>query len=202
MVQRAADTHGAFVISNSAKPPASWWVERDNWEKLDMTAPLITVERVELDRYLGTWFEISRLPLKYEDEGARDITATYSLNEDGNVRVDNRCIDDAGLPARALGEARPIDDTGAKLTISFLPEYLRWIPFTKGDYWIIRLAEDYSVSLVGTPDRKNLWLLARDHDLPQALRTDYLNTAREQGFDLFHLITPRQSGRVVEMGDQ
>ena len=83
-----------------------------------MTALLNTVERVELDRYLGTWFEISRLPLKYEDEGARDITATYSLNEDGSVRVDNRCIDDAGLPAQALGEARPVDDTGARLTVS------------------------------------------------------------------------------------
>lgn len=164
-----------------------------------MSAKLNTVDQVELDRYLGTWFEICRLPLKYEDEGARDITATYSLNDDGHIHVDNRCLDDNGLPAQALGVAKPIDDSNARLTVSFLPEYLRWIPFTKGDYWIIRLAPDYSVSLVGTPDRKNLWVLAREHNLPQDVRDDYLSTAREQGFDLADLIVPLQSGAIVEV---
>jgi apolipoprotein D and lipocalin family protein len=164
-----------------------------------MSASVNTVARVELDRYLGTWFEICRLPLKWEPEGASDITATYSLNDDGSIRVDNRCLDDEGKPTQALGQAQPVDDSNARLTVSFLPEYLRWIPFTKGDYWIIRLAEDYSVSLVGTPDRKNLWLLARRYDLPEALREDYLATARAEGFDLSALITPAQSGKMVEI---
>lgn len=164
-----------------------------------MSETLNTVAHVDLDRYLGTWYEICRLPLKWEPEGARDITATYKLNEDGTIRVDNRCLDEEGKPTQALGQAKPVDDSNARLTVSFLPEYLRWIPFTKGDYWIIRLAEDYGVSLVGTPDRRNLWLLARRHDLPQAMRDDYLATARAEGFDLSVLITPTQSGKMVEI---
>ena len=164
-----------------------------------MSETLNTVAQVDLDRYLGTWFEICRLPLKWEPDGAQDVTATYSLNDDGSIRVDNRCLDEKGKPTQALGQAKPVDDSNARLTVSFLPEYLRWIPFTKGDYWIIRLAEDYSVSLVGTPDRKNLWLLARRHDLPQDVRDDYLATARTEGFDLSELITPAQSGKMVEI---
>lgn len=164
-----------------------------------MSASVNTVLTVDLDRYLGTWFEICRLPLKWEPEGARDVTATYSLNEDGSIRVDNRCLDKDGKPLQALGQAKPVDDSGARLTVSFLPEHLRWIPFTRGDYWIIRLAEDYSVSLVGTPDRRNLWLLARRPDLPETLREDYLATAQAEGFDLSALITPAQSGTVVRI---
>ena len=164
-----------------------------------MSETLHTVARVDLDRYLGTWYEICRLPLKWEPEGARDITATYKLNEGGTIRVDNRCLNEEGKPTQAVGQAKPVDDSNARLTVSFLPEYLRWIPFTKGDYWIIRLTEDYGVSLVGTPDRRNLWLLARRHDLPQAMRDDYLATARAEGFDLSALITPTQSGKMVEI---
>lgn len=164
-----------------------------------MPETLNTVAHVDLDRYLGTWYEICRLPLKWEPEGARDITATYKLNEGGTIRVDNRCLDEEGKPTQALGQAKPVDDSNARLTVSFLPEYLRWIPFTKGDYWIIRLAEDYGVSLVGTPDRRNLWLLARRHDLPQGMRDDYLATARAEDFDLSALITPTQSGKIVEI---
>lgn len=166
-----------------------------------MSAPVNTVSHVDLDRYLGTWFEICRLPLKWEPQGARDVTATYGLNDDGSIRVDNRCLDEDGKPTQAIGQAKPVDDSNARLTVSFLPEYLRWIPFTKGDYWIIRLAEDYGVSLVGTPDRKNLWLLARRHDLPEAARADYLAIARAEGFDLSALITPQQSGTVVHIPD-
>lgn len=166
-----------------------------------MSAPLKTVKHVEINRYLGTWFEIFRLPIKYEDVAARDITATYSLNENGSIKVDNRCIDKDGQPAQAVGEAKPVDASNARLTVSFLPEYLRWIPYTKGDYWIIRLDDDYKMSLVGTPDRKYLWLLAREHDLAEDVRDDYMATARDQGFDLTQMITPLQSGNKVKIAE-
>ena len=158
-----------------------------------------TVSSVDLNRYLGTWFEICRLPLKWEDTAASDITATYSLNDDGTVKVDNRCLDKDGKPSQAIGLAIPTDDTCAKLRVSFLPSYLRWIPFTSGDYWVLRLSRDYQVSLVGTPDRKNLWLLSRQHDLAADHKQDFLATAEREGFDLSQLITPKQSGQVVEV---
>lgn len=159
--------------------------------------PVTTVPRVDVDRYLGTWFEICRLPMKWEDETARDITATYSLNENGSIRVDNRCIDAEGKPTQAIGEGVPVDDSNARLTVSFLPEFLRWIPFTRGDYWVLKLDDDYQVSLVGDPARKFLWLLARDPQLSEPVKHEYLSYARAIGYDLSALITPHQSGEKV-----
>lgn len=158
---------------------------------------VVPVHHVELERYLGTWFEICRLPLKWEDAEAQDITATYSVEADGKLRVENRCIDKNGEPDRAVGVAIPQDTTNAKLKVSFLPQYLRWVPFTEGDYWVLAIAPDYSVALVGTPDRKHLWLLARDASPSSDIVDNYLAVARAQGFDLDSLITPRQSGKGV-----
>ncbi|PNU05730.1 MULTISPECIES: lipocalin family protein [Novosphingobium] len=156
-----------------------------------------TVPNLDLNRYLGTWFEICRLPLKWEDAQASDITATYSLNPDGSIRVDNRCIDKKGEPDQAIGQAFPVDAGNARLKVSFLPQYLRWLPFAKGDYWVMRISPDYTVALVGTPDRANLWLLARTPRLSAKVRDDYLSSATAQGFDLAALISPRQSGNIV-----
>lgn len=155
------------------------------------------VPRVDLDRYLGRWHEICRLPLMWEDETATDITATYSLTESGAVRVDNRCFNGEGQPTQAIGEAKPVDEANARLKVSFLPKFIRWIPFTDGDYWILKLDPDYRVALVGTPDRKHLWLLAREASLPEATVHEYLAEARRQGFDLKDLITPGHTGRDV-----
>lgn len=159
----------------------------------DVTA----VPHLDLDRYLGRWYEICRLPMKYEDEAATDITATYSFNDNGKVRVDNRCFNAEGEPVQALGEATPVDDANSKLKVSFLPKALRWIPFTEGDYWVMKIDSAYQVSLVGTPDRKFLWILARSPDLSRPTWDDYLEEARRQGFDLSSMIVPKHTGREV-----
>ena len=154
-----------------------------------------TVPAVDLQRYLGTWYEIARLPMRHEPEDYRDITATYSLQDDGKVRVANRAIDGKGEPQESIGEATPVDgSSNSKLDVTFLPEGLRWIPFTKGDYWILRLDPDYRVALVGSPDRKYLWLLAREPRIDPSTRDDYLATARAQGFELKDLIHTPQGG--------
>jgi apolipoprotein D and lipocalin family protein len=152
---------------------------------------------LDLQRYLGKWYEICRLPLRFEDETATDITAHYSLNENGSVRVDNRCFDEDGEPSQAVGEATPVDEANSRLQVSFLPEFIRWIPFTSGDYWVLKIDDGYRVALVGTPDHKHLWLLSRSPDLPQATRDAYLVEAERQGFDLAHLITPAHTGRDI-----
>ncbi|HEU5067054.1 MAG TPA: lipocalin family protein [Sphingomicrobium sp.] len=160
-------------------------------------AEVTAVPILDLSRYLGRWYEICRLPLKYEDATATDTTATYSFNDDGSVRVDNRCFDEDGEPSQALGKATPIDGAKSRLRVTFLPEYIQWIPFTSGDYWVLKIDPEYRTALVGTPDRKFLWLLARQPDLPQAAREEFLAEARWQGFELSGLITPRHSGREV-----
>lgn len=155
------------------------------------------VSQVDLQRYLGRWYEIRRLPLRWEDEAASDITATYALSEDGAVRVDNRCFDKEGEPTQSVGVAKPADETNARLKVSFLPKFIRLIPFTEGDYWILKLDPEYQIALVGTPDRKHLWLLARDPSVPDMTVQSYLAEARRQDFDLTDLITPRHTGREV-----
>jgi apolipoprotein D and lipocalin family protein len=158
-----------------------------------------SVPTLELGRYLGLWFEVGRLPLRFEDEGSTDVTAEYSLNDDGTVRVDNRCVDEKGEPTQALGQGIPDDDHPGRLQVTFLPEALRWIPFTKADYWVLRIDERYERALVGTPDHKHLWLLSRDHRMSKDLESSYLDTARDQGFELDDWIRPSQSGRVVQI---
>lgn len=163
----------------------------------DHDSEVRAVAQLDLDRYLGTWFEICRLPLKYEDAKARDITATYSLNANGTVRVENRCIDEDGKPDRSIGEAEAVDASKAKLKVSFLPEYLRWIPFTKGDYWVLAITPDYEMALVGTPDREHLWVISRSPQVSQASVQGLLDTATAMGFDLSKLIWTEQSGAPV-----
>lgn len=162
-------------------------------------ADVRSVPALELGRYLGIWYEIGRLPLRFEDEGSTDVTAEYSLDDDGTVRVDNRCIDEDGEPAQAVGQGIPDEDHPGRLQVTFLPEALRWIPFTKADYWVLRIDEGYAHALVGTPDRKHLWLLARKPRIPDAVEKSFLDTAREQGYDLKGWIRPEQSGRVVQI---
>lgn len=159
----------------------------------DVTA----IPSLDLNRYLGRWYEIIRLPLKFEDEAATDITAHYSLRDNGAIRVDNRCFDKDQQPSQAIGEANPVDDTRAKLKVNFLPAALRWLPFTDGDYWVLKIDPDYQVALVGTPNRQYLWVLARESSIPSLVLEEYLAEARRQGFDLSKMIIPRHTGREV-----
>jgi apolipoprotein D and lipocalin family protein len=161
-----------------------------------MTDELKTVPHVDLARYLGTWYEIARKPMRHEDAHARDITATYELDEEGAVRVLNSCLDDDGKVDASEGQAKPTDDTNARLEVTFLPQGLRWIPFARGDYWILRLDEGYTTALVGEPGRKYLWLLHRAPRMDSATRGEWLEFARVRGYDLDDLIFPAQSGEV------
>jgi apolipoprotein D and lipocalin family protein len=156
-----------------------------------------SVPTLELARYLGLWYEQGRLPLRFEDDEARDVTAEYSLAEDGTVTVDNRCLDRNGEPQRALGQGIPDPEHPGRLRVSFLPEELRWLPFTRADYWVLRVDDDYRHALVGTPDHRYLWLLSREAQADPAAAESFLQTARDQGFDLEAWIRTPQSGAVV-----
>jgi apolipoprotein D and lipocalin family protein len=161
-----------------------------------MTQHPTTVASLDLPRYLGTWYEIARLPMRHEPSDYTDITATYSLQADGKVRVQNRALDDKGERHESTGEATPVPGSGnAKLDVTFLPEGLRWIPFTKGDYWVLRIDDNYRTALIGGPDTKYMWLLSRTPDLDAATRDDFLATARAHGYDLGELIHTRHTGK-------
>jgi apolipoprotein D and lipocalin family protein len=158
----------------------------------------IPVQSLDLDRYLGTWYEIARLPMRYEPADYTDITATYSLQADGKVRVDNRALDGKGELQESVGEATIVPGSGnAKLEVTFLPEGLRWIPFTKGDYWVLRVDADYRTALVGGPGCRYLWLLSRTPDPDDATIKDFLASACAQGYALDGLIHTQHTGRAT-----
>src|SRR5690242_18353737 len=125
-------------------------------QKTDVSA----VDAVDLVRYAGHWYEIGRLPLMPEPTESADITAEYTLLDNGTVWVDHRPFVGEALTRRAVGIARAADGAFSRLKVSFLPQALRWLPFTEGDYWVLKIDPDYTVALVGTPDRKHLWLLS------------------------------------------
>ena len=159
-----------------------------------MSDKIPTVSDFELNRYLGTWYEIARLPMKHQPEDSTDISAVYSLNENGTVRVQNRCLDKDQALDEAIAEATIVDGPNGKLEVSFLPEGLRWIPFTKGDYWVLKIDADYNTVLVGEPDLKYLWLLNRDVTLDEATKQEYLTYAESLGYDLSELIHTVHTG--------
>ena len=155
-----------------------------------------TAPSIDLPRYLGTWYEIARLPMRFEPPDYTDVSATYSLDGDGSIRVQNRAYDGDGVLQESIGQAKPVEaGDNSRLEVTFLPEGLRWIPFTKGDYWILRVDPDYRTALVGSPDYDYLWLLHREPSLDAATRDAYLDTARTLGYRLDDLIDTPHTGR-------
>lgn len=161
--------------------------------------PLNTVEKVEVDKYLGVWYEVARKPLSFQNKCDRDVTATYTLNENGNIVVDNRCFSANGKINQSVGEAfiqNPPANT--KLKVSFLPSAIRWLPVGRGDYWVLKLDEDYQTVLVGEPKRKYLWVLSRTHNPDKAVVDEYLQYAQSVGYDLSDLIHTKQTGQAAK----
>ena len=118
--------------------------------------PLQTVPRVELSRYVGTWYEIANYPQSFQ-EGCTLTTATYRLQADGDIEVVNRCRigSPGGEEKSAVGRARVVDThTNAKLEVSFFRPF--W-----GEYWVIDLDREYRWAVVGHPSRDYLWILSR-----------------------------------------
>ena len=145
---------------------------------------LEVVPHVELEKYLGKWYEIAHLPAKFQ-EGCNETTATYTLSKDGSISVLNQSIKN-GKMKQAKGKAKVVDrKSNAKLKVTFF-----W-PFY-GDYWIIKLGNDYDYAVVGTPNRKYLWILSRTPQMDDKLYSQLIKYAKSKGFDVNKLIRTLQ----------
>lgn len=164
---------------------------RDAFTTDDETPLLPTVTEVDLKRYAGLWYELARLPLLFQDD-ATVSTAEYTLRDDGSVGVLNRSYHGDEQGADISGVATPAkgaEESCARLKVQF-GGIVKLVPVPdEGNYWICQLTPDYSMALVGTPDRKSLWLLARDpKTAPAETVTAYLTWAHENHFDLTKLL--------------
>lgn len=149
---------------------------------------------VDLARYAGTWYEIARLPNVFQRMCADNVTATYVRRDDGAVQVTNRCRRSDGAVEQAVGVARPIrgDASGAKLEVSFLPAWLRWLPVGWGDYWVVSLDEAYSLAAVSDRHRNYLWVLAREPQVSPERYDALLAQLRQAGFAVERLANTPQ----------
>ncbi len=137
-----------------------------------------TVTELNLQRYLGSWYEIARFDHSFE-RNMTQCTATYSLNADGTLRVMNRGIKN-GEQKESIGKAKTTETTGL-LRVSF------WGPFYS-DYRVMMLDKDYQYALIGSGSSKYLWILSRTPQLDATIKKNILNEATRRGYDISKLI--------------
>jgi apolipoprotein D and lipocalin family protein len=136
-----------------------------------------TVNYVDLQKYMGQWYEIASYPQSFQ-KGCVKSQAFYSLREDGKVDVLNSCVLENGKIKEAKGKGKVVDTvTNSKLKVSFF-----W-PFY-GDYWIINLGADYEFAVVANPARDAMWILARSPEMKEEVYQNILRGLEEQKFSL------------------
>jgi len=151
---------------------------KTNSQMIDKT----TVKSLDLNRYLGTWYEIARFPHSFE-KNLVGVTATYSLREDGKIEVLNQGFKNTldGEKSKAVGKAKiPDKSEPGRLKVSFF-----WIFYA--DYNVLELDENYQYVMIGSSSPKYFWILSRT---PQMLPETYemlLEKARKRGYDLAQL---------------
>ena len=145
--------------------------------------PLKTVEKVEINNYLGVWYEIARYEHFFE-KGCSDVSATYTLREDGEIDVLNSCTKEGEITT-AKGIAYATDESNSKLKVSFFRPFY-------GDYQILMLGENYDYAVIGEPSREYFWILSRSKKLGEETTALILNAMPSLGYDAKELIwTPQ-----------
>ena len=153
-----------------------------------------TVPWVDLNLYVGKWFEIASIPQSFQRKCVRNTTAEYSLVQNDLIKVLNSCDKEDGKRMMAEGRARIEDTTSnSKLRVTFV-KLIQWVFTFGGNYWIIDLAPDYSYAVVGDPSRKYLWILARQPTLPIKTLATIERKITDQGYDSSLILTSIQNG--------
>ena len=143
--------------------------------------PLQTVQKVDINRYLGTWYEIARYEHFFEKD-CKNVSANYSMLDEQTIKVVNRCTNMlTNEKKEAIGRAYATDDTNSKLKVSFFRPFY-------GDYWVLILDENYEYVVVGTPNRGYLWILARQKTISDEIKNSILEKLPSLGFDASKLI--------------
>lgn len=155
--------------------------------------PLTTIDALDVQRYLGTWYEIAKYPNWFQKKCVSETRAEYQPKAPGSLQVINRCRLENGDMDEALGEARQIgSSTSPKLKVRFAPSWLSFLPFVWGDYWVVDLDEGYQLVAVAEPKREYLWVLSRTPKVEPAAYSALLARLQTQGFDLSRLQLTKQ----------
>jgi apolipoprotein D and lipocalin family protein len=145
------------------------------------------IKNLDIEKYLGTWYEIARYDHRFE-RGLAGVTATYSTREDGKIKVVNAGYKGSlnGERSEAVGKAKiPDPGTPSKLKVSFF-----W--FFYGDYYVMELDEQYRWAVIGSSSDKYLWILSRAPQMDEVLYNDLLNRLTGRGYDVSKLLKTDQ----------
>ena len=143
----------------------------------------VPVAALDLNRYLGEWYEIARFDHSFE-RGVEQAKANYTLNEDGTIKVVNSGIKN-GKPKTAIGKGK-VTDTPALLRVSFFGPFY-------ADYRVMMIDDDYTYALVGSGGADYLWILSRTPTISDAVKSALLVEARRRGYDTSKLIWVKQA---------
>jgi len=153
-----------------------------------------TVKSLDLNRYLGTWYEIARFPHTFEKDLVW-VTATYSLRDDGKIRVVNQGYRNSpdGRLKKATGKAKiPDPDAPARLKVSFFL-------FFYSDYFVMELGDDYQYAMIGSKSPDYFWILSRTPQMKSETYEMLLARAEERGYDLSRLVKVPQPETVRQI---
>lgn len=148
--------------------------------------PLPTANFVEIERYLGKWYAVTALP-QFFTRSCVAQTAEYAPLNENSITVLNTCIKKKGVTTIKGKAVVANEETNAELIVTFDNFFTRLFK-VKGDYTIIEIDPEYRYVLVGSKDRKSLWILSRTPSLPDEVRSEYVDIARKEGFPVENLI--------------
>lgn len=160
---------------------------------------LEAVPSIDLNKYVGKWYEIAKYPNKFQKQCVANTTANYTLKQNGRIEVKNECLLKDGKNDTATGEAK-IDDkkSNSKLKVRFAPGALSWLPFVWANYWVIDLDADYQYAVIGEPKREYFWVLSRKPTMDDATYQNILRRAETMGFNPAKVEKSPQNADVIK----
>lgn len=157
------------------------------------TPPVRSLEKLDVQRYAGTWYELARVPNKLQANCSSDATTTYRLLADGSMRLMSRCRDAAERVNVAVARGEPLAGDPARMRLSYLPSWLSWWPGSHVEQWVVMVDDDYRVAVVSDPSRQSLWILSRTPTIDGATFSSIVSWLRMQRYPVDRLvITPHR----------
>lgn len=146
--------------------------------------PLRSIERVDVPRYTGTWYEVAKFPNRFQSMCVANTQATYRLLPEGQLEVINRCQKANGEMAEAVGRARQIGEADSpRLKVRFAPAWLSFLPLVWGNYWVVDLDAEYQLAAVSEPTREYLWILSRTPTVDPVVYEALIQRLEAMGLD-------------------
>lgn len=149
----------------------------------DRSVPLEVAGNFDLNKYLGVWYEFARFPNRFE-KGCYGVTAEYRMRQDGKVSVVNTCRNGSLSATPESIEGTATVKGPAKLRVNFVS----WLPFAAGDYWILYVDAGYKMAVVGEPKGNTGWILSRGKTLTAAQFNKAIEVLQSGGYNTDKLV--------------